>query len=78
MPSDIPPTATSISDEDVRVMPPVGAGTAISDTAWNTAVGAWIAADIRSSPIAQTSAAWNHFQDSLPKFRAHLEAALKA
>ena len=52
--------------------------TAISDVAWSAAVGAWVAADIRSSPIAQTPAAWNHFQDVLPKFRAHLEAALKA
>jgi hypothetical protein len=56
---------------------PVDASTAVPQAAWDRAVGAWIDAHVRSSPIAQSGDAWAHLNAVLPRLRTLLEQELK-
>ena len=68
---DVPPAAkpTSTASAD--------APTAIPQAAWDRAVGAWVDAHARSSPIAQAAGAWEHLHSVLPRLKEFLERELK-
>lgn len=71
--ADNPVMADERPPEVTDVQPP----STISDDTWNHAVGAWIDAHVRSSPIAQASGAWDHLHAVLPRLRELLERELK-
>ena len=52
--------------------------TAIPTDSWNAAVGWWIDAHVRNSPIAGATEAWNHLMSALPHLHTHLNTELKA
>ena len=54
------------------------ASTAIPQASWDRAVGDWINAHVRSSPITQgASGAWEHLNSVLPKLKEFLEREIK-
>lgn len=48
---------------------PAPAHAQISQDVWDRAVGTWLDDHVRSSPIAQAPAAWQHLNDVLPRLR---------
>lgn len=51
---------------------------AIPQASWDRAVGDWINAHVRSSPITQgASGAWEHLNSVLPKLKEFLEREIK-
>jgi hypothetical protein len=55
---------------------PVATTSVISDDAWSVALGSWIDAHVRNSPVASATEAWNHLMSVLPNLRARLETEL--
>ena len=49
----------------------------ISTNGWAEAVAVWVDSHIRNSPVAQSTAAWNHLMASLEHLRVHVNAHLK-
>ena len=66
------------ADNPVSVAAPAPPS-AVPQEAWDRAVGAWINAHVRSSPITQgASGAWEHLHNVLPKLKELLERELKS
>lgn len=49
---------------------------AIPDEAWDAAVGEWLSACVRGSPLSQDVGAWNRLNEVLPKLRGFLNDTL--
>lgn len=48
------------------------------DRAWERALGAWVDAEVRSTPISQHGPGWDHLINvALPKLRGYVERELK-
>ena len=83
--TDRPPIDEAITTADAPVIYPkepapeqeAAAAPIISDESWAAATTAWIDNHVRSSPLSQSSAAWNHLMRSLPLLKGFVETQLK-
>lgn len=78
--SDEPKTASSRYQTETRAAPTPVAETAaplIPDAPWDRAIAAWVSEHLRSSPVSQNTAGWNHLMSAISRLKGFVEVELQ-